>query len=145
PPAALRSARCRDPGGQDREAPELPDLAPRGCGAAIGVSGGDPRRRSTGSREDPVLMLLTVREFIDTARTAMPRLVERLQDETGRFNPEEETAWQGSLGKVATMFERADLGDFHVQLNGRTGNLALEYRLPAASSWCDLVVLGQGE
>ena len=56
-------------------------------------------------------MLLTVREFIETTRTAMPALVDQLQEETGRFGEEEGAAWQGSLGAVATMFEQADLGE----------------------------------
>ncbi len=90
-------------------------------------------------------MLLTVREFISTAKSSMPLLVERLQSETGRGHEQEAAAWRDSLTAVASMLEHADLGDFHVQLNGRTGNLALEYRLPAASSWCDLVLLGRGE
>lgn len=89
-------------------------------------------------------MLLTVRQFIQQAHEAMPSLVKELQEETGRFGEEEASAWTSSLAKVAQVFESADLGDFHLQLNGRTGNVALEYRLPAASSWCDLVVLGRG-
>lgn len=90
-------------------------------------------------------MLLTVREFIHTAKGSMPTLVSKLQAETGRGHEQEAAAWKDSLTAVASMLEHADLGDFHVQLNGRTGDLALEYRLPAASSWCDLVLLGRGE
>lgn len=88
---------------------------------------------------------MTVREFIEMTRSAMPSLVERLQDETGRFGDEEVKAWQASLPVVAQTLERADLGGFHVQLGSRSGNVALEYRLPAASSWCDVVLLGRGE
>jgi DUF2075 family protein len=89
-------------------------------------------------------MLLTVGEFVDLASRQMPRLVERLQDATGRFGDEEKKAWSASLGRVAGILSESELASFHVRLAPRGGNLSLEYRLPAASSWCDLVLLGRG-
>ena len=89
-------------------------------------------------------MLLTVREFVGLATHKMPELVSQLQETTGRFGDEEKGAWSESLSRVADVFQHADLDGFHVTVGRPSGNLSLEYRLPAASSWCDLVLLGKG-
>ena len=74
----------------------------------------------------------------------MPALVDQLQDETGRSTPEEEMAWSRSLPEVAGILDHEGLQDLHVHLRDRSA-LSLEYRLPAASGWCDLVLLGRGD
>lgn len=89
-------------------------------------------------------MLLTVNEFSSLARRSITNLVKRLQRETGRVGSEEEAAWRESLPRLAHVLDDADLGDFHLHLESRSGDLSLEYRLPAASSWCDVVLLGRG-
>lgn len=90
-------------------------------------------------------MLITVEHFREMALEQMPALVRKLQDETGRSGDEEADAWSQSLPKLATILAEADLGSFHLHLAPRAnGNLSLEYRLPAASSWCDAVLLGHG-
>ncbi|MFH1434509.1 MAG: DNA/RNA helicase domain-containing protein [Pseudomonadota bacterium] len=90
-------------------------------------------------------MLLTVREFVQRTSTQLPSLVSDLQEITGRYAEEEKKAWSESLARVAGVLSHADLGNFHVRLGRASGNLSLEYRLPAASTWCDLVLLGRGE
>jgi hypothetical protein len=87
-------------------------------------------------------MLLTVNEFCTRVRRDMPGLVGQLQDETGRSTPEEKVAWTLSLPEVAGILDHEGLRDLHVHLRDRSA-LSLEYRLPAASGWCDLVLLGR--
>lgn len=88
-------------------------------------------------------MLLTVREFCARTTRDMPGLVLDLQQATGRRTPSEERAWTNSLTRVAEVLGVSDLGDAHVQV-GHT-SVSVEYRLPAASNWCDVVLLGRGQ
>lgn len=89
-------------------------------------------------------MLITVEQFRELALEKMPSLVRKLQDETGRSGEEETEAWSKSLPKLAEILSDADLGGFHLHLTPKSGSLSLEYRLPAASNWCDAVLLGGG-
>lgn len=89
-------------------------------------------------------MLFTVRDFTELAMTAMPTLVRTLQVHTGRYGDEEARAWRASLRKLAELLDDADLAPFHIHLSRQSGDLTLEYRLPASSSWCDVVLLGRG-
>jgi hypothetical protein len=87
-------------------------------------------------------MLLTVSEFRE--RVLGPNLgdlVVQLAELTGRRNPSEMQAWSDSFPRLARTLESESLNNVHLYL-GDLGNLSLEYRLPAASSWCDLVLLG---
>lgn len=90
-------------------------------------------------------MLMTVREFTERAMTAMPELVRELQRVTGRVGDEEERAWKASLLKLAYVLDDAELEPFHIHMGPTSGGMSLEYRLPASSSWCDAVLLGEGE
>lgn len=90
-------------------------------------------------------MMMSVRDFNALALDDVDSLVRRLQKQTGRTGQEEAHAWRSSLGFVARCLDDADLGDFHVHLAEHGGDVSLEYRLPASASWCDLVLLGQGE
>jgi len=87
-------------------------------------------------------MLITVREFRQTIQDDINGLVQRLQSITGRYGDEEANAWRISLPKIAKVFASPALSDLHLYFGDR-GNLSLEYRLPGASSWCDLVLLGK--
>lgn len=87
-------------------------------------------------------MLLTVREFCSRTTRDMPGLVLDLQQATGRRTASEDRAWTNSLTRVSEVLGASNLGDAHVQL-GRT-SVSVEYRLPAASYWCDVVLLGRG-
>ncbi len=86
-------------------------------------------------------MLLTVADFRSRVAASMPTLVHQLQELTGRQTPEEAEAWKSSLPKVSKAFSAPGFQPLHLYF-GERGNLSLEYRLPASSSWCDMVLLG---
>lgn len=89
-------------------------------------------------------MLMTVHEFSELAMTAMPTLVRSLQEHTGRYGDGESKAWRSSLQKLAEVLDDAELEPFHIHFSKQSGDLSLEYRLPASSSWCDVILLGRG-
>jgi len=86
-------------------------------------------------------MLLTITEFRNRVRTRLPELVAELQAATGRSSPEEAAAWEASLPAVSNAFGAPFFQPLHLYF-GTGGGLCLEYRLPASSSWCDMVLLG---
>ncbi len=87
-------------------------------------------------------MLLTVSDFRQRVLGPdLEQLLTELTDLTGRNNPEERKAWAESFTRLARTLDDKNLGPIHLYL-GNLGNLSLEYRLPASSSWCDLVLLG---
>ncbi len=87
-------------------------------------------------------MLLTVAEFRDQVARHIEELVENLQSLTGREGPDEADAWRASLPKLADAIAAPELANLHVYFGG-SGNVAVEYQLPAASAWCDAVLLGR--
>lgn len=89
-------------------------------------------------------MLLTIAEFRSQVLNSLPELVLQLQEVTGRHNPDEAKAWARSLPRVSDAFSSACFQRLHLYF-GEQGNLSLEYRLPASSSWCDMVLLGAHE
>ena len=87
-------------------------------------------------------MILTVAEF--RRRVLGPdleKLIAELTDLTNRNNPTERDAWRQSFTRVAHALDSKTLAPIHLYL-GDLGSLSVEYRLPASSSWCDLVLLG---
>ncbi|HVZ64022.1 MAG TPA: DNA/RNA helicase domain-containing protein [Lacunisphaera sp.] len=87
-------------------------------------------------------MLLTVAEFRDRVLgPRLPELIVELAEITGRRNPKEMEAWKNSFQRLAVVLDSRSLDRVHLYLGDR-GFLSLEYRLPASSSWCDLVLLG---
>jgi DUF2075 family protein len=88
-------------------------------------------------------MLLTVSEFREAIQTNLAALIAALQSATGRGGDEEREAWESSLPALASALAAPEVGAFHLYFAGH-GYLALEYQLPAASSWCDVVLLGRG-
>lgn len=91
-------------------------------------------------------MLLEVQQFCDRVERDLNGLVDELQDLTGRTGDTERAAWRASLTKVSTLLAKPELGNFrecHLHL-GQRGGISIEYRLPASSSWCDVVLLGHG-
>jgi uncharacterized protein len=92
-------------------------------------------------------VLLEVQAFCERVERDVNGLVDELQDLTGRTGDAERTAWRASLTKVSTLLAKPELAGFrecHLHLAQR-GGLSIEYRLPASSSWCDVVLLGRGE
>lgn len=87
-------------------------------------------------------MLLTVAEFRQAIRSDAATLIAELQAATGRGGGEEREAWEASLPALAEALAAPALGPLHLYFGGH-GYVALEYQLPAASSWCDVVLLGR--
>lgn len=88
-------------------------------------------------------MLLTVKELRNRVSTSLSSLVEELSDLTGRGGESERHAWQKSLPRLADALTTAALDQVHVHFSRREHHVALEYQLPGASSWCDVVLLGR--
>lgn len=90
-------------------------------------------------------MLYTVEKFCRIVSNDLSSLIEELQDEVTRnVTLEEKKAWQSSYPVVSKMLTQAmkknpKLSKAHIS----TSNLLLEYKLPGASSWCDVVLLGK--
>ena len=90
-------------------------------------------------------MLLTVAEFKRVVDSELPSLVEELRDLTGRHGDAEATAWRSSLPKLAKMLTHPTLDELHLHFARREHHVSLEYQLPGASAWCDVVLLGRSE
>src|SRR5947207_308541 len=89
-------------------------------------------------------MLITIEEFRRRVASDSAALISRLQEETGRYGSEEAQAWESSLSKLSRAFQAPSFQPLHLFFGGH-GNLALEYQMPAASSWADVVLLGRYE
>ena len=89
-------------------------------------------------------MLMTIETFRHRIKDDCKGLVADLQTLTGRYGTEEASAWESSLGKLSQIFQAPSFQPLHLYFGSR-GNLALEYQLPASSSWCDVVLLGRHE
>jgi uncharacterized protein len=87
-------------------------------------------------------MLITIEQFRQWFEEDSTGLLNRLQEETGRYGSEEAESWQRSLQTLTKVFRAPSFQPLHLYFEKR-GNLALEYQLPAASSWADVVLLGK--
>jgi uncharacterized protein len=87
-------------------------------------------------------MLITIEELRRWFDEDSATLVTRLQEETGRYGSDEAKVWQRSLQTLTSVFRAPSFQPLHLYFE-RRGNLALEYQLPAASSWADVVLLGK--
>lgn len=87
-------------------------------------------------------MLLTVAQYRDAIEHDLDSFVQQLQNLTGRKSPEERNAWQNSLPALADMLSAPALNDLHLFFAAGKGHVNIEYQLPAASLWCDAVLLG---
>jgi uncharacterized protein len=86
-------------------------------------------------------VLLTIRDLRNRVANNLPALVDELRDLTGRYGESEAQAWESSLPQLASALASPSFHQLHLYFGGE-GSLALEYRLPASSSWCDTVLLG---
>ncbi len=86
-------------------------------------------------------MIITIEHFRSRVAHDCAGLVAELQELTGRYGPEEAQAWQNSLSTLSRVFQAPSFHPLHLYFGSR-GHLALEYQLPASSSWCDVVLLG---
>ena len=94
------------------------------------------------AHDQGALVLLTVSEFRERISRRLDHLIEELSDLTGRGGEDEADAWRASLPKLADALAAPELADLHVYFGG-AANVAVEYQLPAASAWCDAVLLGR--
>lgn len=89
-------------------------------------------------------MLLEVGEFCRKVDKDLAGLIDELAEITNRNSTNEKLAWQRSLPMLSTALSSPTLSNFHLSL-GQSGGISVEYKLPAASAWCDAVLLGRGE
>lgn len=89
-------------------------------------------------------VLMTVQEFREHVALGLEPLIARLQALTGRAGDEEKNAWRSSLPRLADALEAPAFSSLHVYFS-HARLLALEYQLPAASAWCDVILLGRRE
>lgn len=89
-------------------------------------------------------MLLTVRDFKEKVGNNIDGLVTELRTQTGRGSPEEVDSWRTSLPILADVLDEALFGGVHLYFGG-AGSLSVEYKLPGASGWCDVVLLGRND
>lgn len=88
-------------------------------------------------------MLIEVQEFCRRVEGDLAGLIDELQELTGRYGQQERQAWERSLPKLSVILARPQFAPLHLHL-GESAGMAVEYRLPASSSWCDAVLLGRG-
>ena len=87
--------------------------------------------------------MYTVEEFCHYVEDDLNGLIEEISGISRVVSDEERKAWAASYSEVSKMLtlcmrRRPEIGHVHIS----TSNLLLEYKLPAASAWCDLVLVG---
>lgn len=86
-------------------------------------------------------MLLEVGTFCYWVENDLNGLVESLTAQTNLQSPYQAAAWRKSLPQLSRVLSDSRFSKFHIQV-GEPGSIAIEYNLPASSSWCDAVLLG---
>ena len=92
-------------------------------------------------------MICTITEFCNYVRNDLNGVLDTLAEEVTRpFSDSERMNLSESYTAVSKMFSASlkrhpNLGDVHIS----TTNMLMEYKLPAAASWCDMVLLGDGK
>lgn len=90
--------------------------------------------------------LYTVQEFCEYVNEDLNAFIAQVANIGRNVSDEEKKAYAGSYPVVAKMLSKAmaknpGLADAHIS----SSQLLLEYKLPAASAWCDLVLLGDNK
>ncbi len=88
-------------------------------------------------------MILEMADFRRRVAEDRENLIAELQAITGRFGDEEREAMSASFPRLCEAFSHPGFDRLHLYFNGSSA-LSLEYQLPAASAWCDVVLLGSG-
>ena len=88
-------------------------------------------------------MLYTISQFCQYVSTDLNGLIDEVANISRNVSDEERKAYAASYPIVSQMLtlamqKNASFGDAHIS----TTDMLLEYKLPAASAWCDLVLLG---
>lgn len=89
-------------------------------------------------------MLLDVGTFCTYVENDLNGLIDALGEITNLKSSYQIDAWRKSLPKLSLALQNPQLSNFHIQV-GQSGYMAVEYNLPASSSWCDAVLLGRNE
>jgi len=92
-------------------------------------------------------MLLTVQNFCRAVSADINGLIRNVERDTMRFmSDREKRELENSYKAVATMLTHAQQANANIaDVYISSTDVLMEYHLPKASSWCDLVLLGIGE
>ena len=90
-------------------------------------------------------MIYTVNQFCNFVEQDLNGFIEELSNETSRnISDQEKRNLSESYEKVSQMLSIAKAKHAKIgEVNITTTNLLMEYKLPAASAWCDLVMIGK--
>lgn len=86
-------------------------------------------------------MIYTVQKFCNSVNNDLNAFVNQVASLSRNVSDAEIEAYKGSYPFVASMLSKAIENNPSIS----TSQLLLEYKLPAASSWCDLVLLGDNK
>jgi len=89
-------------------------------------------------------MIYTVKEFCNLVSRDLSGFINQLHNIPRAVSDREVAAWDASFRQVSAVLSLAmtkspEIANVHVS----TSNMMLEYKLPSASAWCDLVLLGR--
>lgn len=88
-------------------------------------------------------MIYTIQEFCENVSEDLNAFIDEVASLSRNVSDEEKKAYAGSYPAVANMLNSAmkknpSVAKAHIAIS----NLLLEYKLPGASAWCDLVLIG---
>lgn len=91
-------------------------------------------------------MLMTVGEFRDYVRSDINGLITSVANMSRNVSDSEKQEMNASYIQVSKMFGKAiEVNPEFAKVNIGSSEMLLEYKLPSASAWCDLVLLGDDD
>ena len=91
-------------------------------------------------------MLMTVGEFREYVRSDINGLITSVANMSRNVSDNEKQELNASYIQVSKMFGKAiEVNPEFAKVNIGSSEMLLEYKLPSASAWCDLVLLGDDE
>lgn len=91
-------------------------------------------------------MLMTVGEFRDFVRSDINGLITSVANMSRNVSDNEKQEMNASYIQVSKMFGKAiEVNPEFARVNIGSSEMLLEYKLPSASAWCDLVLLGDDD